>query len=129
LGGHRLAGQRGRSAAELLPEVRGEKRDVLAPPSERRKLDARHGETEEEHVAKATGMYLAVEVAARGGDDAHVDARPALAADAPDLGSLDGAEQFGLQGNVEIADLVDEERSLVRLLEEARGRDVRAGER
>ena len=41
-----------------------------------------------------------------------------LAAERADLGPLDGAEQLGLQRDVEIPDLVDEQRAAARLLEE-----------
>ena len=53
----------------------------------------------------------------------------AIAADASDLAALERAEELRLQRGVEIADLVDEERAAVRVLEDACARRDRAGER
>src|SRR5688500_3711842 len=83
----------------------------------------------EEVVAEATGGDFLVEVAARRGEDADVDADGMLSADATELASFDHAEQLRLQGDVEIADFVDEERPSVRLLEHAGTRRDCAGER
>ena len=106
-------------AAELEPRTAREERDVAAASPQRRQLDARDGEAVEEVVAEAPGCDLAVEIAPRRGEDAHVDLDPLVAADAPDLAALDRAEELRLEREVEIADLVDEERAAVRLLEDA----------
>jgi hypothetical protein len=50
------------------------------------------------------------------------------AADAVDLALLDGAEQLGLQPHVHLADLVEQQRAAVRLLELADAPGQRAGE-
>ena len=71
--------------------------DVSGAAPQRGQLDAADGEAEEEVVAEATGLHLAVEVAARGRDDAHVDAVPPARPDALDLAALDGAQELGLQ--------------------------------
>jgi hypothetical protein len=106
-------------AAELRRDPGDQVRDVASPPPQRRELDARDGETVEEIVAEATRLYLGVEIAPRGGDDANVDAERPVAADAAELLPVEHAEQLRLEGEVEIADLVDEERPAVRLLEHA----------
>ena len=69
------------------------------------------------------------QVAVRGGDDADVDAHGPLAADAHDLAVLDDAKQAHLRGEGELADLVEEERAAVGLLEPALAPRERAGER
>ena len=55
----------------------------------------------------------------RGGDDADVDADGPLAADAHDLAVLHDAKQPHLRGERQLADLVEEERAAVGLLEPA----------
>ena len=59
------------------------------------------------------------EILVRRGEDAHVDVDHVLAADARDLAGLQRAQHLGLRGEVHVADLVEEERAAVRLLEEA----------
>ena len=49
-----------------------------------------------------------------------------VAADRPDLAVLEHAQQLALEAEAHVADLVEEERAAVRLLEEAALRDVRA---
>ena len=64
-----------------------------------------------------------------GGDDADVDAHGPLAADAHDLAVLHDAQQAHLRGERELADLVEEQRPAVGLLEPALAPRLRAGER
>ena len=52
-------------------------------------------------------------------EDAHVDVDDVLAAHARDLARLHGAQHLGLRDELHVADLVEEERAAVRLLEEA----------
>ena len=59
------------------------------------------------------------QVAVRRGDDPHVDADRPLAADAHDLAVLHDAQQADLRGERELADLVEEQRAAVGLLEPA----------
>ena len=59
------------------------------------------------------------QVAVRGGDDPDVDAHGPLAADANDLAVLHHPEQAHLCGERELADLVEEQRPSVGLLEPA----------
>ena len=63
------------------------------------------------------------------GEHAHVDVDHVLAADADDLAGLQRAEHLGLRGEIHVADLVEEERAAVGLLEEAALPRLRAGER
>src|SRR5688572_26861442 len=118
-----------RIAAELGPQRAREVRDVAASMTEWWQLDARNGKAMEEIVAEATERDLLVEIASRRREDAHVDLNPAIAADAPDLEALDRAKELRLEREIEIADLVDEERSAVRLLEDTLANADRARER
>src|SRR5207249_7643936 len=69
------------------------------------------------------------EVAVRGGDDADVDRDRLHAADAQELAMLEYAQQLRLRRRAHLADLVEEERPLVRELELAELLRVRVGER
>ena len=69
------------------------------------------------------------EVAIRRRDDAHVHLDRARAADALELLLLQHAQQLGLQIQAHLADLVEQERALVRALERAFDALDRAGER
>ena len=68
------------------------------------------------------------EVLVRRRQHAHVDVDDVLAADARDLPRLHRAQHLGLRHEVHVADLVEEERPAVRLLEEAAALLLRAGE-
>ena len=59
------------------------------------------------------------QVAIGGGDEAHVDGDGAIAAEALDLALLQGAQQFGLQVERELADFIEKERALVSELDAA----------
>ncbi len=93
--------------------------DVPAALAQRRQLDAGHGEAKEEIVAELPDLDLVIEIAPGRGDHPHVDADRSVPADALDLRSLEHAQELGLERGAEIADLVDEERAPVGLLEDA----------
>src|SRR5262249_39774881 len=116
-------------AAQPLPEVPRKQPDVAALLAKRWKLDPRHREPIKEVIAEATRLDLLVQIAARGRHHPHVDADPLAAAHPSQLGSLDRAEQLGLQRDVEIADLVDEQRASVGVLKKAFVGGDGAGER
>src|SRR4051812_38613200 len=83
----------------------------------------------EQIVTKAPGRDLLIEVPSRGAEHPDVDADRTVAADAADLGALEGSQELRLVREIEIADLVDQDRPAVALLEDALpGRDG-AGER
>ena len=60
------------------------------------------------------------QIAVGGGDDADVDAARDVLADAAQLPFLNDAQQLGLRARRQLADLVEEQRAAVRLLEDAR---------
>lgn len=72
-------------AGELDPEMLGERGDVAFSAAQRRQLDPRDSEPEEEIVAEAPLLDLVIEIAPRRGQDAHIDADPAAISDALDL--------------------------------------------
>ena len=78
--------------------------------------------------AEAARGDLGVQVAVRRGDDAHVDAQAARAADALELALLQHAQQLRLRLERQLADLVEEQRAAVGELEAAAALLDRAGE-
>src|SRR5262249_43761561 len=114
-------------AAELLPEVLREHADVALPIAQRRQLDAGDRGAEEEIVAKAALLDLLIEIAPRRREHADVDLDGSVAAQPAHLRALENAQQLRLQGRVEVADLVDEQRAAVGLFEHTAARIHRAG--
>ena len=72
----------------------------------------------EEVLAEAAGLHLGGEVAVGRRDEAHVDGL-GPPADLLHLARLQRAQDLGLDGQRQLANLVDEERALVGLLEVA----------
>src|SRR5436309_1082631 len=62
--------------------------------------------------------HLALEIAVRGGDDAHVHLALAHATDAPDGALLDRPQQLALHGEIDVADLVEEQKSALGRLDQ-----------
>ncbi len=108
--------------------MRREEDHVPDPIPERRQLDAAHRDAMKQVVAEAPLLHRPIEIAPGRRDDAHVDPDPALAAEPADLAALERAEELGLEREIEIADLVDEQRAAARLLEDAAARGDRARE-
>ncbi len=71
----------------------------------------------------------ALQVAMRGGDDAHIHGDRFLAAEALQAFFLKHAHEFHLRAGRHVANLVEENRAAVRLLEAADAPQFRAGER
>ena len=91
----------------------------LAPLAQRRHAHAHHRQAVVEILAEGAAVHLAHQIAVGGRDHAHVDGDHLRAADAADLALLERAQQLGLQLERQLADLVEEERAAVRLLEAA----------
>ena len=100
-----------------LRKVLGERTDVVRAVAERRDHDGKHGKAVVKVLAERLRLDHRRQVAVRGGDDADVDAHRPLAADPDDLAVLDDAQQPDLRGKRELADLVEEQRAAVGLLE------------
>ena len=83
--------------------------DVLAPLCEPGQCDRDDVDSIEEVRAKAPLCDIGLEIAIRGRDDAHVDRDGGRATEALDLLLLQRAQQLCLNGDPELADLVEEE--------------------
>ena len=104
-------------------------RDVLAALAQRRHVDVNDPQPVEEILAEFTGRDAVGQVAVGRRDDPHVgDARGAVRADRLDFSGLEEAEQERLHAQAHLADLVEEQRAAVRLLELAGLVAIRAGE-
>ena len=128
VGPDRLLGD-GHGARLGLDEVADERDQVLAPLAQRRQVHGDHVQPVVEVGAEGAVLDGRRQVAVGGGDDAHVDAQRTLAADAQELARLEHAQELRLGGRSHLADLVEEERALVRQLELAELLRVRVGER
>ena len=82
-----------------------------------------------EILAEAARLHLGLGVLVGGGDDAHVDLHRLGAAHRADLAVLEHAQELALDAEPHFADLVEEDGSPVRLLEEPALRRVRTGKR
>ena len=96
--------RRSRTSSGLLAEGRQVDGDDLQPVVE--------------VLAEAAPLDLVVEVLVRGADEADVDGARARLADPADLLLLEDAEELGLEGERQVADLVEEERAARGLLDE-----------
>ena len=83
----------------------------------------------EQVFAERAVLHRFGEIAVRGGDDADIDLDRLGAADAVDLALLDGAQQFGLQARIHLADFVEQQRAAIGFLELADAARDGAGER
>ena len=116
-------------AIGVLPHERAdERRDVLDPLAQRRDADRDDVEPVVEVLAEAARLHVGREVAVRRGDEPHVD-RLRAPADLLHFARLERAQDLGLDRQRELADLVDEERAFVGLLEVPLPRLRGAGER
>ena len=104
-------------------------RDVLAPAAHRRYRNADHVQPVQQVLAEETFLHAALEILVGGGDHAHVHLHRQLAADAIELALGQHAQQPGLQLRRHVADLVEEQRAAVGLLEAPAPQLRRAGER
>ncbi len=112
-------------------EMLGEQRDVVAAFAQRRQVQAHDIEAVQQVGAEFAAFGFRVEVLVGRGDHAHVDADQLAAADAVELAVGEHAQQARLQRQRHVADLVEEQRAAIGLLEAAgvaaRGAGERAG--
>src|SRR4051794_35333378 len=101
----------------LAQEVRRQERGVGRARAQGRHLQADDVEAVEEVLPKLSLRDHVLEVAIRRGDYAHVDADRLVASDALELAFLQEAQQLYLHRGRDLADLVEEERAVVRLEE------------
>ena len=106
-----LAGSVG---AEPGEEMAGERRQVVETFAQRGNLKREDGQAVVEVETEGAVNDPLFEVTVRGGDDANVDTRDLVVADALDLTALEKTEELGLDREREFADLVEKERASVR---------------
>ena len=115
-------------ARAFRQEVACERRDVLAPFTQRRKAQADHVDAVVEVLAKQALLHARLELLVRGGDHAHVRRERRVPADAVELAIGKHAQQACLQVLGHVADLVQEQGAALGLLETPAAHRLRAGE-
>jgi len=110
-------------------EVMHERRDLVAALAQGRDLQPDDVEAIEEIFAKPPGLDGQLEVRVGGDDDTDVHGEWRAVAERTDFARLEEAQQFGLQFEAELADLVEEERAAARRADDAGTVAVGAGER
>jgi dipeptidyl aminopeptidase/acylaminoacyl peptidase len=118
-----------RALGDLAEEFVREHEDVRATLAQRWQRDLDDVEAIVEILTEAPLGDAGLEVAVRGRHDANVDVDLAIAADGPHLALLQHAQELGLERERHLADLVEEERALLGLDEEAGARVLRVRER
>src|SRR6185503_10621047 len=101
-----------------VEEVLREKEDVLAALAERRQFHGYDVEAIEEVLAEPSRLHLGLEIAVRRGDEPDVDLAADRVAHPANLRVLKHPQELDLQRGRHLADLVEEDGSLVRGLEE-----------
>ena len=113
---------------EPFEESRRERGDFLTALTQRRNTDVDNGQTIEEIFAEVAVRERLVEVSIRRRDDARVDLDALAPADPRERQILKDVQQLGLQREGQIADLVEVDRAVVRVLELSELAPIRAGE-
>ncbi|MGB8958488.1 MAG: hypothetical protein WCC00_05705 [Candidatus Aminicenantales bacterium] len=123
-GGHGLQGVRGelpRPEIVLLGEgprkIVDEKRDVLLPLAQGRRIERDDVQAEEEVLPEPPLLDLLPQVLVGRGDDPDVDLGDLARADLLDFTLLEDAQDLGLGPEAHVADLVEKDRAAVGLLE------------
>jgi hypothetical protein len=98
-----------RLARVAIDEVFDQQRDVVGALAKRWHRDRKHVQPIEEIAAERAGLDRRLQVAVRGGDDAHVDAHRCAPSDALELALLQDTEQCDLRLHRQLADFVEEE--------------------
>jgi hypothetical protein len=115
-------------AADPRQRVADEGREVLRAGSEGRQLDPRDGDAEVEVRPKAARPHLASEIPTRRRHHPSPHREGFAPTDPLEGALLEHVEQGGLEGQLQLADLVEEERSRPRTLESPHPPRQRAGE-
>ena len=101
---------------------------VFQALAQRRHLQRKYIQPVEEVLAKTPAEYGRLQIAMGRGNDAHVTADGAVAADALEAPFLQHTQQFHLHLQAHVADLVEKQGAALRELEAADPRRQRAGE-
>ena len=97
----------------------GERQDVLRPRPQRREIELDHVQPVVQVLAEAAVREHRLEVLVRRREHAHVDPLVLGGTERSHLVLLQHAQELGLQRQRELADLVEEDRAVVRLHEQA----------
>ncbi len=100
----------GRVAGEEGPREQQQRRRRAA---QRRHVDRQDMQPVEQVLAEAAGGDLGEGIAIGGADDADIDAANAGIADRLHGAALDEAQELGLQAEIHLADLVEEQRAAI----------------
>src|SRR5437867_10585776 len=122
--GDALAGLRGVAVDEVLRE----EEHVAPPRPQRRHLDVDHVDPDVEILAEAALLDSRLEVAVGRRDQVDVEGYLVVGAGGPHAARLERPQELRLEGERQVADLVEEERTPARLHEEPLARRVRVGE-
>src|SRR5262249_10913637 len=110
-------------------EVAGEDGDIFDALAQRRHVHLHGAQAEVEVLAEAAFGYGVGQVAIGGGDDAQVQFEHLVGPDPLHLVFLENAQQFHLDGEGQVGDLVEEDRAAVGNLELSGARFDGAGKR
>jgi hypothetical protein len=113
--GRELVGRRAVAPEHVLDQPR----HVARPLAQRRQHDREHVQAEEEILAERARLHHVLERPVRGGDDARVHGERSVPAHARERLLLDRLQQLDLERERHLADLVQEQRAAVRVLEPA----------
>src|SRR5688572_2904637 len=91
---------------------------VVGALAQRRERDRHDVDAIKQVRTKTPARHVRLKVAIGRGDDSHVDGLRRVRSHAPYLAFLQGAQQLHLQRRRQLADLIEKERALVRVLEE-----------
>src|SRR5262249_13111201 len=117
------------SRRESIDEVLDQKRDVLAPFTQRWDPDREDVQAIEQVLAESPLRDLRLQIPVRGTDDANVDRQGPGASDPLEFPFLQDAEQLRLRFGRKLGHLVEEERSTMCQLEPSETALQRTGER
>ena len=119
-------GSTARSRPLFCRKWRDERTDVLRPLAQRRQAQAHDVQAMQQVLAEQSLAHALLEVLVRRGDDAHVRAQRRVTADAVVLAVGEHAQEPHLQVGRHVADLVEEQRAALGLLEAAAAQRLRA---
>src|SRR5438094_156913 len=107
-------------SGELREQRLRDQEQVVPALPQRRQVEHDGAQPEEEIFPKAAFLHAVRQLVVGGGDNADVHGSRFRAPDPPDLLVLQRAQQLGLEGEREVADLVEEQGAGVRHLEQPR---------
>lgn len=97
----------------LIDEVANQPRDILAAITQSRQMQGKYPEAVEQVTAKFFFFDRLYQIAIGGGDQAHVHPDRLRASQSLELVVLQNAQQFGLQFQWNLTNLVEQQRALV----------------